>query len=360
MIRVLVVDDSITARNRITQILREIPEISVIAEAKDGAEAVSKTQMLRPDVILMDLVMPKMNGIQATERIMSTCPRPIIVISSIVNRKNTYDLWEAMAAGAVANMEKTEMDRNAARWKMELMCQIQAAVRIPWKSLKRNRFRDSASRKIVPDKQAIATTDYNLVALGVSTGGPGVLARILQFLPKTFPIPILVVIHISETQDTGFADWLNGTCKLDVRFASRGENINDLQGQVLIAPPSYHTVVKNGKIDLNSTPYVNYCRPSVDTLFFSLANEKHINPVGILLTGMGKDGAQGLKAIKETGGFTICQDESTSTVFGMPKAAIDIDATHTVLPDHQIAKKILSLVSTEIAKGQQQLETGWK
>lgn len=347
MIRVLVADDSASVRGRIAKILGRTPGIAVTAEAEDGREAFSRAQTLKPDVILMDLAMPKMNGIQATERIMSVCPRPIIVVSSAVDRRERRDLLRAADAGAVAVLEKREMDRDAEKWERELVRHVRAAARLPLKSPTRDWKTDDSDRKPARNRPFGSGAEYDVVALGVSTGGPGVLARILKSLPRTFPLPILVVIHLSETQDSGFADWLNGVCKLDVEFAASGEKLKEAGGRILVAPPSRHTVVKNGKIGLKDAPRVNYCRPSVDTLFFSLACERRIRPIGILLTGMGRDGAKGLKAIKDAGGFAICQDESTSVVFGMPQAAVDIDAAHAVLPDYRIAEKILKLADLQ-------------
>ncbi len=343
MIRVLIVDDSLTVRKRVRETLERSPELSVVGEAADGREAVAETRRLLPDVVVMDIVMPVMDGIEAVKRIMRSTPRPIVILSSSLNRGELYRIWDAMLEGAVARIEKTGAVREPARWEKELIRTVRAAARI-----NPGRWEISGS---TPVPAAAPETDYNVVAFGASTGGPGVLARILLGFPADFALPVLLVIHSSDSGERSFAHWLRGHCPLAVVPAGGGERITEMAGKVVVAPPGRHMVVRRGRIRLLDSPPVNFSRPSVDVLFDSLAQAVDMRPIGVLLTGIGEDGARGLKAIRETRGYTICQDESTSIVFGMPRVAIALGGADLVLPDFRIAEEIGSLTVSQGKRG---------
>ena len=195
-----------------------------------------------------------------------------------------------------------------------------------------------------PDiRLSAGTGDYNIVAIGASTGGPGVIINILKDFPADFRLPILLVIHMPDSSGNTFAEWLNQNCSLNVRTASEGDLLNRANGKVFVAPPGKHLIIKHNKIQFIDSPPVNFCRPSIDILFQSLAEDHGLRPIATLLTGMGQDGAIGLKDIRNNGGYTICQDETTSIIYGMPRVAEKMGAASIVLPDYQIAGKIISL-----------------
>lgn len=343
MIRVLIADDSLTVRKKVGQILSPVPGIALAGEAENGKEAVTKAKELDPDVIIMDLVMPVMSGLAAIEYIMSFHPCPIIVLSSAKNRGLRFNLWDAMLAGAVAGIEKSDTGLADQEWDQNLVRTVQAAARIKVAASRKNECKTQVFDSGIQKKISLKGNGYNVVALGVSTGGPGIVAGILKALPKEFNLPILLVIHISESSENTFVEWLNDNCPFTVAYAQGHENLSRCGGQVLVAPPDRHMVVDGQHIKILDTPPVNFYRPSVDELFFSLALDRAVKPVSVLLTGMGSDGAKGLKAIREAGGLTICQDEATSIVFGMPQAAIKINAADMVLSSHDISQHIIRL-----------------
>jgi two-component system chemotaxis response regulator CheB len=343
MIRVLVVDDSVTVRKEIGRILAGSPDMTVVGEAVNGLQAVDANRKLRPDVILMDLEMPVMNGPEAVERIMATRACPIIILSSFVHRGEKFKTWDAMLAGAVACMEKSDVENNPQRWEKELIRTVRAAARIKVRK-RRGILPQKKEEKRVAQRPPDAASPFNVVAIGGSTGSISVIAKIVSAFPADFRLPILLVVHLAENQDNSFAQWLGGQCRLPVAYARGGETLTGKRAGVLIAPSQRHMIVANGTIGLDASEPVNYCRPSVDALFGSLARDKQMTPIGVLLTGIGRDGASGLKAIKSSGGYTICQDKSTSIVFGMPGAAIQMGGAHKVLPDDEIASGILEVI----------------
>jgi two-component system chemotaxis response regulator CheB len=341
MIRVLIVDDSVTARKEIGRILAGAPDIIIAGEAEDGRAAVDANQKMRPDVIVMDVAMPVMSGPEAVARIMAAAPCPIIILSSIINRREQFKAWDALSAGAVACIEKTNAQKDPRLWEKELIRTVQAAARLRVRSIEPKSTVQEIHAQ--PEQSARA---YNVVAVGGSTGSIGVIVRILQALPTDFALPLLLVIHLSYTQDSAFSQWLGSHTKLDVAFAAGGEKLDQQRGRVLLAPAGQHMIVKNGHIALSASSPVNFCMPSVDILFDSLAADDRIFPIAVLLSGIGRDGARGLKGIKDYGGYTICQDESTSVVFGMPKAAIEMGAAREILPTNLISARIMALAES--------------
>lgn len=342
-IRVLVVDDSLTVRKRLVEVLGADPELEVVAEADDGKTAIELCQRLRPDVVTLDMMLPVMTGLAATEYIMAHCPTPIVIVSASTNRGELFRTYEALAAGAVDVLEKPTGDEVDDEWERKLVSTVKLVSRIKVITHLRGKLRPAApppTLRPVPG----ATQACQVVAIGASTGGPGAIVEILRGLSPRFPLPILLVLHIGEPFAAAFADWLDGTSPLRVAYARDGEVIPPVgQCRILMAPPDRHMVVRGGKLRLTSDPERHSCRPSVDELFESLAREQADRCAGCLLTGMGKDGAAGLLALRRAGGITIAQDEATSVVFGMPREAILLDAAQRVLPLGEIAPALTAL-----------------
>jgi two-component system chemotaxis response regulator CheB len=344
--RVLVVDDSLTARKHVVEILSADPELEVAGEAEDGKRAIELCRALRPDVVTLDMMLPVMSGVAVTEYVMAYCPTPILIVSSSTNRGELYKTYDALAAGAVDVFEKPSGKDPDGVWERGLVASVKIVSRI--------RVITHIRGKLGPVGQppachaGLATTNglarKSIIAIGGSTGGPAAIVEILRGLPAGFPIPILLVIHIGEPFSAAFAEWLDGLSPLRVRYATDGEALPEFgQAGTVMAPPGFHLAVQRGKLRLTRDPERNSCRPSVDVLFESLARELGGETAACLLTGMGRDGAVGLLALRHAGALTIAQDEATSVVFGMPREAIEIGAAHRVLALHQIAPALAAI-----------------
>ncbi|HYC69683.1 MAG TPA: chemotaxis-specific protein-glutamate methyltransferase CheB [Opitutaceae bacterium] len=346
-IRILVADDSLTVRKRIVEVLSAQPDFEVVGEAGDGREAIEACQRLRPDVVTLDMMMPVMTGLAATEYIMAYCPTPILVVSSSFNRGELFKTYDALAAGALDVLEKPAGDEPDSAWEQRLAGMLRLISRIKVITHPRARLANLGDGR--PELRATPPPlgdlrDPRLVAIGASTGGPGAIVDILQNLPPGFPLPVLIVIHISHAFGTGFAEWLNGLSPFPVAFGRDGEPLPGPGAcRVVLAPPDRHLVVRDGQVRLTRDPERHHCRPSVDVLFESVARELGSRAVACLLTGMGRDGASGLLAVSRAGGATLAQDESTSAVFGMPREAIRLGAARQVLRLDQIAPALAAL-----------------
>jgi two-component system chemotaxis response regulator CheB len=336
--RVLVVEDSLTVRKRILEVLAADPDLEIVGEADDGKRGIELCQHLRPDVITLDMMLPVMSGLGATEFIMAYCPTPILIVSASTNRGELFKTYEALAAGALDVLDKPEGNETDGAWEQKLVSTVKLISRIKVITHPRARRGPLESVGAVPIKAAQRVGRLRAVAIGVSTGGPAALIEILRGLPQGFPVPILLVIHIGKLFAPAFAEWLDGQSPVRVSYARDGDPLPALgRGRVLVAPPDSHLVLRQGKLRLTQDPERHSCRPSVDVLFASLAQELGADCAACLLTGMGKDGAEGLLAIRRTGGRTIAQDEATSIVFGMPREAILLGAAEQVLPLERIA-----------------------
>ncbi len=343
MINVLIVDDSPTLRHLIRAILTTDPELKVVGEARNGEEAVAMVARLQPNVVTMDIQMPHMDGYEAIRRIMSETPVPIVVLTSTESDIRLGATYKGVESGALMVIRKPRGLRSDDPDADELINVVKAmadvkVIRRRWhipKHPEPSGRRNRVSRPV--------QTAYQVLAVGTSTGGPPALRTVLGELPATFPVPVLVVQHISKGFTTGLARWLNETVSLRVKLADVAEPL--LPGTVYIAPDGVHLQVSPQKkvVLLEENPLDGH-RPSVTALFNSVAKQYGPAAVGVLMTGMGRDGANGLYAMKQAGAHTIAQDEASSIVFGMPKEAINMGAASEVLALQEIAKRIKELI----------------
>lgn len=344
-IKVLIVEDSPVARELLKELLLSDENIEIAGEVGNGLEAIEFIKKERPDVVTMDIVMPKMDGFRATREIMESTPVPTIIVSASFVPEEVENTWKAMEAGAVAILEKprysdlTSPERRAAFVNtIKIMSQVKVVRR--WKK------RDKITPVPVPRPAPapIASTKPAVIAIGASTGGPQTLLEVLKPLPANFSIPILVVQHITPGFTKGFANWLNNSISLNVKIAENAESI--AAGTVYIAPDEAHMILDaKGRIATDKREARNGVRPSVSALFNSLAQNYGRRAVGIILTGMGRDGAAELKLMLEQGAVTIAQDEESSIIFGMPKEAINLGAAKHVMKPGQIAQFLINLGS---------------
>jgi two-component system chemotaxis response regulator CheB len=348
-IRILVVEDSLTVRRRLVEVLNADPELQVAGEAADGKTAIEMCQKLRPDVVTLDMILPVMSGLAATEYIMAYCPTPILIVSSSTNRGELFKTYDALAAGALDVLEKPKGDEQDGSWERKLTATVKLVARVKVITHIRARLPQTSASPAYPVPAPIQKPvpgGYRMIAMGASTGGPAAAKQILETLPHDFPLPILLVIHIGQAFGGALAEWLNSQSHIPVRCAVDGEPLPGRgEALVLMAPPDRHLIVRDGRMRLTLEPERHSCRPSVDVLFESVAAEMGEQSVGCLLTGMGKDGAAGLFAIRHAGGRTLAQDELTSTVFGMPAEAIRLGAAERVLGVGEVATELIALAA---------------
>ncbi len=344
LIKVLVVDDSPVTREFLVRILGSDPAIQVIGTANDGQHALEVVERERPDVITMDIHMPKIDGLEATRRIMETHPTPIVVVSGSTDPQEVATTFRAIEAGALAVLRRPagigHPDHEATSRELvqtvKLMSEVKVVRRWPRAQLEREAPRMT--------ERALALGTVRVVAIGASTGGPPVLQSILAELPKDFPAPLLIVQHMAAGFVRGFTEWLAQSCRLPVHLATQGEAI--LPGHVYVAPDGLQMkVARGGTIVLAGDEPENGLCPSVSYLFRSLAEVYGAEVVAGLLTGMGRDGAEELKVLREKGAVTFAQDKESSIVHGMPGEAIKLDAATLVLPPEKIAAALTSLAN---------------
>ncbi|MGE0323418.1 MAG: chemotaxis protein CheB [Polyangiaceae bacterium] len=337
-LRVLVVEDSLTVRRYLCDVLNADPELSVVGEAEDGDTAIALCDSLRPNVVTMDMMLNGTSGLAATQHIMTHQPTPILVVSSATNRGELVSTYEALAAGAVDALDKPGSQGAPGEWEEEFRAAVKLVAKI--RAIRRPRVAGRGS----PRHAAVMGKQPSLIGIGTSTGGPTALLSVLGAIPKGYSIPIVVVLHISDAFANGFTEWLATNIRIPARFARDGQSIAEIKGAVL-APPNRHLVVNAGRLLYDNGPERHSCKPSVDVLFESIASSSP-NSVGCLLTGMGRDGALGLAAMKSAGALTIAQDEASCSVFGMPREAIRIGAATSVLPLDSIGDALAALDRT--------------
>jgi two-component system chemotaxis response regulator CheB len=349
-IRVLVVEDSLTVRRRLMAILGADPDIELVGEAADGVQAINLCQRHRPDIVTMDIMLPVMSGLAATEHIMAHCPTPILVVSAAINRGELFRIYDALSAGAVDVLEKPTGAEPDGSWELSFLATVKLVARIRVITHARGKLIGPRYRRVPEAVSAAAPASgqrIRIVAIGASTGGPCAITEVLRGLPATFQLPILLVLHINEPFGAAFADWLEAQIHRPVIQPADGTLVNSVRGSVVMAPGGRHLVVRDGRLFLTFGPERHSCRPSVDVLFESAAAEYGASVGACLLTGMGKDGALGLLKIREAGGMTIAQDEATSVIYGMPREAVLLGAATHVLPIGEIGPRLAALAGAE-------------
>jgi len=346
-IRVLVVEDSSSVRELLVHILGSDPRIAVIGTATNGEEAIEAARDIKPDVITMDVQMPRMNGLDATRKIMETCPTPIVIVSGSSARDEVAATFDALEAGALAFVGKPNGLRHPlhgaeARHLLETV-KLMSEVRVVRRWPKRPPSSALVPPKLPVEETMTASAPIEFVAIGASTGGPVVLRTILSELPRGLPVPMLVVQHIAAGFTEGFAEWLAQASGIAVRVATDGER--PVPGNAYVAPDGLHMkIVHGGKIALRRDRPENGHRPSVSVLFRSVAEVAGRRAIGVLLTGMGRDGAEELKLMKDQGAITIAQDRGSSVIHGMPGEAVNLGAATYVLPADRIAAALANLL----------------
>jgi two-component system chemotaxis response regulator CheB len=362
-IRVLIVDDSATVRQTLAAVLESDPQIEVIGVASDPYVAAARIRDEVPDVITLDVEMPRMDGITFLRRLMAQHPIPVVMCSSLTEA-GSETLLQALEAGAVDVILKPKMGvaehlaesriricdavkaaagariRGRPRTELQFYTPAHAIVREPEKKLTADAMLPP------PNARAMARTTETIICIGASTGGTESLREVLEALPANAP-GIVIVQHMPEKFTASFAKRLNDLCEVDVKEAADGDAV--LRGRVLIAPGNLHTMIErsgaNYYVSVKPGPLVSRHRPSVDVLFRSAARSAGSNAVGIIMTGMGDDGARGLEEMKQSGARTVAQDEATSVVFGMPKEAIARGCVDKIVPLSQIAPELMRAIA---------------
>ena len=346
VIKILIADDSNVVAMLLTSILEKQADFEVVGHAANGRSAVDMAQKLKPDVITMDVSMPEMDGIEATRVIMSSSPIPIVVVSSLVDNDEMKVSFRALEEGAVAVMGKPEnlQDDVSDAYTEKLVETIRSMAGV--KLVKRRSHPQASVPTTPPVRAKTAKVGCELVAIGGFTGAPQVLYEILKSLPVDFPVPILVVNHMSKGFTVGMAEWLARHSGPAVTVAEHGEVLK--AGTVYLAPDDGHLMVARPREELTAViseiPPINRFRPSVTPLMQSAALICGNKAVGLILSGMGTDGAEGLLAIRQAGGQTFVQSEDSCVVFGMPGEAVRIGAASKTLSPDLIAPRLLSLV----------------
>lgn len=339
-IRVLIVDDSAIVRKIFSEELSKYADIEVVGTAPDPFVARDKILALKPDVITLDIEMPRMDGLTFLRKLMKHYPVRAVVVSSLTAKGGKLTL-EALEIGAVDVIAKPGASYTVGDMSLQLVEKIRAAFRA---NIAKRVISVNLETKPEPLK-ALAQTTNKVVAIGASTGGTEALRELLTNMPANSP-GMLVVQHMPAKFTTAFADRLNDLCEVTVKEAADNDSV--INGTVLIAPGNYHMLLRRSGaryyVEIKMGPMVHHQRPAVDILFKSTAKYAGANAVGVILTGMGADGAEGLLDMKNMGASTIAQDEKTCVVFGMPKEAIKLGAVDKILPIQQIAPEIIRMV----------------
>jgi len=340
-IRVLVVDDSPFIRRVLKDIINSDPELEVCCEAQNGVEAIEAVKTLKPDVITLDIEMPQLNGLDALKFIMSKYPTPVIMISSLT-QEGAEATIRALEYGAVDFIPKPSsyLSTGIKELRFEIIAKIKEAAKIPPRFLKFRRIRLLESQKKIREKKEVAKS---IIAIAASTGGPQSLLQVIPKLPAEIKSGILIVQHMPPGFTKSFAQRLDRVSKIDVKEAEDGEVVEE--GKAYVAPGDFHMEItirtEKPRITLNKKPKIHGVRPAADPMMISAARAFGRKTIGVVMTGMGRDGAQGLAEIKKRGGITIAQDKETSIIFGMPKAAIELGVVDYIVPLDKIAETIV-------------------
>lgn len=355
-VRTLIVDDSKLVRDILKDIFERDPAIQVIGEAADGLEAIKLTKSLAPDIITMDIQMPVKDGFEATEYIMAYHPTPILVLSSALDKNEQYTSFKAISLGALDTMSKPDITSEGFETiaaglvkkvkmlaKIHVIPHIRAKMKAPQEEALRKMEAENAALEI-SKKRAAGDLKFKLIAMGASTGGPTALEKLFSRFPAEFPIGIVIVQHICKGFIESLAKWLNTKTALKIKLAENGEFVEG--GTVYFAPDDAQMGVTSSnciQLKPDAAPWGEF-KPSVNYLFKSVGENLRDRAIGVILTGMGDDGAEGMKTMYENGSFTIAQDQKTSLIFGMPKAAVDNKSARTVLALPKISDEIFDRV----------------
>lgn len=345
-IKVLLVEDSPTMLMLLETLLKAEKDIEIVESVTDGRKVIPAVKNKKPDVLLMDCYLPGMNGIQITEKLMKENPLPIIIVSSFITDEEKSLVYKALEAGAIAALPKpgSVFQKDFQKLASDILRHVRVArdVRVVTRRPRNTKsWEKTATSPVVESETEQRLKKIKIIGIGASTGGPPVLSSIFKNLPKDFPVPIVVVQHIHEN----FADFMiqqfNRECKNVVKAGEEGEELRP--GTIYFSPGRIHiTVNRRMKIHLDDSPEVHSVKPAVDKLFHSMAPLGE-NVMGVLLTGMGKDGAEGLLEIKNQGGLTIAQSKESCAIFGMPGEAIKINAVDKVMDPEEIVEVLIKL-----------------
>lgn len=350
MVKVLIVEDSALNREFLANILTTDPEIQVVGTARNGQEALEAVARLRPNVITMDIHTPRANGFDATRRIMESYPTPTIMLSDSSNAREVAISFQALEAGAVAVLPcpagPGHPDHHQSAMELVRTVKLMAEVKVVrrWPKDRHKNVRPGLESAAIPGQ-----AEMRLVAIGASTGGPIALQVLLSRLPATFTVPIVIVQHMAQGFIPGFVQWLAASTGRRILVGSHDQPL--LEGHVYVAPDRFHMAVTGyGRLALSRCEGENGLCPAVSRLFRSAADVYGRSAVGVLLTGMGKDGASELKLMRERGSITIAQDEESAVVHGMPGEAIRLDAAAYILPPERIAATLAELAQQDKRK----------
>ena len=338
MIKVLIVEDSLTSRKTIKDSLEGDPEIKVVGEAAGGEEALEMLDTLEPDVITTDILMPGMDGLELTGKILDKKPKPIILLTSAIDESSLAMVYESLAIGALEVYEKPTFLDMGDRWKRGLRNRVRAAAKVDVAKL---------LSEYPDDKSSLGECvgcDISVVALGGSMGAFRPLLKIIENLGADNPVPVLVLMHMVGNLSRNLAEWFEDKTGLVTVNAVGGEAIHASPGVVFFAPPGKHLKVENGELVLEDSPTVHRRIPSIDVLFKSLSVEMGPDTVAVLLSNRGEDGVEGLKAVKDAGGLTICQDEESAPVFETGRLARDAKAVQEFLSPAKVAQRISGML----------------
>lgn len=351
-IGVLIIDDSAFMRKSLSIMLESDPDIKVVGTARNGQEGLELVKSLKPDVATLDIEMPVMDGLTALKKIMAECPTSVIMVSSLTT-EGAESTLKALELGAVDFIPKelSYVNINITKIKEDLISKVKEIVKQKLIKERLNRLK-SITQPGKPEVQRysqnqIPSIGYKAVAIGISTGGPLSLQKIIPVLSDKIQIPIFIVQHMPPKFTKSLADRLNSMSKLNVKEAENGERVEN--GTVYIAPGGYHmTITKNGfnssHINISEEPGYTLHRPSVDVMMNSVINTYGKYTLGVIMTGMGKDGFEAIKNLKSLGGYSIAQDEQTCIVYGMPKAIVDAGLADNILPLEKIPETINKVV----------------
>ncbi len=354
-LRILIVDDSAMTRRMIRSMLDHDPDIVVVGEAADGREALTRVAELHPDLITLDVRMPVMDGVETTRQIMAYQPTPILVLTASLSGYDIDITFQMLGAGALDVMVKPQIDDSAAleRARSALVRKIKLLAKVKVVTHLRGRRKNNDEWPIVradASRQMVMVAGsppyaFPVVVIGASTGGPRVVQQILAGLPAHYGAAVLVVQHIAQGFSAGMVEWMALHSALPIHIAVADTALRP--GHVIVAPDhSDLLITDDGRVKLSMQPLL-LPRPTIDVTMQSVAEICGSAAIGVLLTGMGRDGAQGMRSIRRAGGYTIAQNEATCTIFGMPKAAIELNAVHAILPPDKIIEALITRIAVK-------------